>query len=275
MKAIVVPTDFSETAQNALNYAKLIASKSGATIHLCHFYSLALNTLNSPESMIPDSVFDEVRDIAKSNLEQIAVQLRAEGFECKTYVNAGDLTSEILDLTKKIDADLTVMGTTGASNVINKLIGSNALSVMQNSENPIILVPQQYKQTNQLKDIVFADDFEQDNSSIIYSLTYFIETMQIDKIDLLRVNIDTDLYDDENETISKTLSELFGEKKVNFNLVYANNFEEGFEKYKQTHAVDLLVMSTKKKNLLQRIFSHSNTKAMAMHVDVPLMVYRI
>jgi len=95
MKTILFPTDFSEAAQNALNMAKVIAKKNNANIHLCHFYSLALNNYTSPESMIPMDLLDNIKDSAVEEINKLKIDLENEGFEIQSTVSGGDLVIEI------------------------------------------------------------------------------------------------------------------------------------------------------------------------------------
>jgi S-adenosylmethionine:tRNA-ribosyltransferase-isomerase (queuine synthetase) len=69
------------------------------------------------------------------------------------------------------------------------------------------------------------------------------------------------------------LKEVFGFDKVNMNFVEAHSIKEGMDLYLDSHNIDLVVMSRHKKSLMERIFSTSNTKMMALYTRVPLMVY--
>lgn len=275
MKTILFPTDFSDAASNALQMAKNIAKKSNATLHLCHFYSLALNNYTSPESIIPMDLLDEIKKSATEQINQLKNILANENIAVETTVCSGDLVSEILDLSIQINADIIIMGTTGASNLINKLIGSNALSVMQRSKCPIILVPSTYKSKNSINKIVFADHFDVDNTQVLKALAQLAETLAIPSIDILRVNTENhfDVVKD-NTTIDKLL-QILGTDKAKLNFVQATNFSEGFKQYATTNEVDLLIMSTRKKSLLERLFAESQTKIMAEYGTVPLMVYHV
>jgi nucleotide-binding universal stress UspA family protein len=275
MKTILFPTDFSEAAQNALNMAKVIAKKNNANIHLCHFYSLALNNYTSPESMIPMDLLDNIKDSALEEINKLKINLENEGFETQSTVSGGDLVFEILELSKQINADLIVMGTTGANNIINKLIGSNALSVMQRSECPIILVPNEYKQINNIEKIVFADHFDNDNTPVLKHVAAFADSLNVSSIDVLSVSVDYNFDVVKEESTINNLINLLDSNKTKLNFVSASNFLEGFNKYAETHQVDLLIMSTRKKSLLQRLFAHSETKVMAEHGKIPLMVYHV
>lgn len=275
MNTIIFPTDFSETANNALQTAKNVAKNTNATLHLCHFYTLALNNYTAPESMIPLELLEDIKVTAINELDKIKEALVLEGFKVECTVNGGDLVVEILDLAENTHADLIVMGTTGANNFINKLIGSNALSIMQKSKCPVILVPNNYKNKTKIDKIVFADHFDADNSQIIQEIASFADKMQVSAVDVLSVNTEYNFnVVNDTQTIDSLVNTL-GENKVKLNFVEAANFVDGFKQYAENHQVDLLIMSTRKKTLLQRLFTDSQTKLMAEHGQTPLMIYHI
>lgn len=273
MKTILVPTDFSATADNALRMAKIIAKQVGASIHLCHFYTLILNNYTTPESMIPMDVLDDIKNSAEDNCKKLVEEINAEGISATSTVEAGDLTVEIIDLATTINADLIVIGTTGATNLVNKLIGSNALHIMQQATCPVILVPVDYTAYTNFDKIVFADHFDKNNEAVFGQLIEFASKMNVHKVDILRVNTEMEFDVISDSFLTDRLLNVLGEHKAKLNFVQAHDFKEGFDKFAHEHEVDLLVMSTQKKSLLQRIFTSSATKTMALHTKIPMMVF--
>jgi nucleotide-binding universal stress UspA family protein len=271
MKTIVVPTDFSEVATKALGVAKSIAKKTNAKLHIANFYTVPVVDYSYPEISMPGEILEEMRKASKQGIRIIADELEEEGITVETTFGMGMATDEIVELARKADADLIIMGTTGASGIMNTLIGSNAAHVMQRVEMPIMLVPYAYD-GREIRNIVYADSLREDDTSVIGKLFVFAEAIGAVDVSLLNINtsghyeaIDTDLVYRLNKT--------FGEQRVKLNFVDADNIKHGIDKYLELHNIDLVVMSTHKKTLLQRIFTPSNTRMMALHSKVPLMVY--
>ena len=69
------------------------------------------------------------------------------------------------------------------------------------------------------------------------------------------------------------LNRAFGEEKIKLDTVDGADVKEGIDHYLEEKQVDLVVMSTHKKTILERLFMQSNTKLMAMQTKVPLLVY--
>ncbi|HPW67133.1 MAG TPA: universal stress protein [Salinivirgaceae bacterium] len=133
---ILVPIDFSDQSFSGLRQAKYIAQGRNVKI-------IALHVVR--ENIPPWNIFDDsekkmyVKKIhEKLKLLSKVEKIKAEQFS--TLVEFGKLCDTILSISKKIEADSIVMGTTASSNIKKKIIGSNALRVVAESDIPVITV---------------------------------------------------------------------------------------------------------------------------------------
>jgi nucleotide-binding universal stress UspA family protein len=271
MKTIVVPTDFSEVAEKALLLAKSIAQKTKATIHLANFYSIPLGSYAYPDISVPGEIIEGIRKASEEGIEKMAQELATEGFTVEHTVAMGMAPDEIVDLADKVDADLIVMGTTGAEGLMNKIIGSNAERVMQLTKRPIILVPKDCT-FDGIYNIVYLDELKEDDTSILSKLFSFSEEIGVHHVKLLNINTGF-FFQPVNEHLLIQLDRAFDLEKIKLDTVDAADVKEGIDKYLENEMIDLVVMSTHKKTLVERIFSKSNTNTMALYSKVPLMVY--
>ncbi|MGI6478595.1 MAG: universal stress protein [Salinivirgaceae bacterium] len=133
---ILVPIDFSDQSFSGLRQAKYIAQGRDVKI-------IALHVVR--ENMPPWNIFDEsdkkmyVGKIhEKLRILSEAEKIKAEQFS--TLVLFGKLCDTILLTSKETEADCIVMGTTAATNIKKKIIGSNALRIVAESDIPVITV---------------------------------------------------------------------------------------------------------------------------------------
>lgn len=271
MQTILVPTDFSATADKALMVAKDIAKTTGSKIHLANFYSIPIADYSYPDVAMPGDIMEEIRKAADTGMAKLKDALTKEGLDVSTTVEMGMVTDEVVDLSNKINAHLIVMGTTGTDGVLDKLIGSNASNVMQKTEKPIILVPKDYR-FNGIHEIVYADSLHEDDTDVLKQVFDFAEMTGADNVNIININTSSH-YEPVTQELAARLQKVFGIDKVKISFVVADNLKEGIDSYLQNHKIDLVVMYTHKKSLMERIFSSSNTKMMALHTQVPLMVY--
>lgn len=271
MSVLLIPTDFSEVANHALAVAKLIAKKTNAHLHLAHFYTLPIADYTYPDVNMPAELMTQMREDAKIALEQLSSTLQNEGFTVETTMEMGSITDEIVNLAKEIKATMIIMGTTGAAGIINKIMGSNAANVMQRTEQPILLIPQNCTCTS-YNNIVYLDELKEDDTEVLKKVFEFAKTLDAKNIKLLNVNTGF-FFKPIDEKLMQKLDDTFGLENIKLETSDGADIQEGIEHYLENHKADLLVMSTHKKSFLERIFSSSDTIKVAQYTTVPLLVY--
>jgi universal stress protein A len=148
VKRILVPTDFSETADTALKYAKDLATKIGASLHLVHVYKdpYAIAAC-APE--VPTTVPAEVRERALEEVrERLLERLDAaeeQQFRGTHGVVRGLTAPQIVDYAANQDIDLIVIGTHGRRGVAHLLLGSVAEHVIRTARCPVLTVRAEHR----------------------------------------------------------------------------------------------------------------------------------
>jgi universal stress protein A len=135
---IVVPTDFSECAQEAWRVARRIASFAGSELVLAHVLAAAPQKegLLLPE---PGPTQEErLQKRAADSLDEWAAT--ADGTTVRTAVKSGRPADEIVSLASDERADLIVMGTHGRGDITRLLLGSVADAVVRHAPCPVLLV---------------------------------------------------------------------------------------------------------------------------------------
>ncbi len=138
-KNILVPTDFSENAEQALEYAVALASKLDARIHLLN--ALVLLSI-SPEIAVAMSTrrIDELMTDSQKALDRLVAARSGKAAFGPTLQKSGDPRMVIEETAAEIGADLIVMGTHGRRGVSRLLLGSVAESVARTAPCPVLLV---------------------------------------------------------------------------------------------------------------------------------------
>jgi nucleotide-binding universal stress UspA family protein len=134
---ILIPTDFSDASQRALEYAEIIARQCGSHLLLAH--------VNEPVNMItlPENVWTDQRraqEQIEQQLDQMGAELRSNGFQAETVSVTGLVASELLSLATRENIDLIVVGTHGRSGVDRFLLGSDAETLLRRAVCPVFVV---------------------------------------------------------------------------------------------------------------------------------------
>ena len=151
---ILIPTDFSEVAEYAIQHA----------VHLAKIFNKKLCLFHVVES----GMFDSEKKIivqeaeAKTTLEQKAKEIGAEhGIDVKWLVYRGNIFEEIGNASDKENASLVIMGTHGVKGM-QHVVGSNALRVILNANRPFVVVQKRAIRPHGYKNIVLPIDFSKE-----------------------------------------------------------------------------------------------------------------
>lgn len=139
IRRILVPHDFSDTAERALSYAVTLSKKFGARLTVLHAYEVP--TLGSSEALVASLEFaTEIERVAGKALDEIAVRARQGGIDVETMLRRGTAWMEINATAEQTKADLIVMGTHGRKGVSRVLLGSVAEKVVRTAPCPVLTV---------------------------------------------------------------------------------------------------------------------------------------
>jgi nucleotide-binding universal stress UspA family protein len=161
MKTILVPTDFSKNAFNAVKYACAYAEKTKSKIILFHSYENPTGELVIPFTTVVHIGKQEAKEGADLKMKKLIATLS------KTFPNSkpkwetqpGMAYDNIIDYVKKNKVDLIIMGTTGQGAVMRVLVGSTTSKVITDTACTIIAVPPKAK-FKDIHKIAVATDLE-------------------------------------------------------------------------------------------------------------------
>lgn len=134
---ILVPTDFSDASQRALEYAKTLAKQENSELLLAHV-SLGANLITPPEAAWIDAT--EIEGLEQQELEQSGAALRSEGYRARTIPLIGPHCDELLSAIEQYEVDLIVLGTHGRKGVERLLLGSDAERLLRHAHCPVISI---------------------------------------------------------------------------------------------------------------------------------------
>ncbi len=140
---ILVPTDFSEPSEAALDYARALAGTFGASLHLLHVFNAPCAAgAVSPEGFIAESpeVHASLFEDARSRLQRRVTATDRNQYGAKTEIVTGSSPESIVNYAKERGMDLIVMGTHGRSGLAHLLIGSVAEKVVRTAPCPVMTV---------------------------------------------------------------------------------------------------------------------------------------
>lgn len=271
MKTIIVPTDFSPIATNALHYAIHLAAQVKANLVLTHVYQVPVSYTDAPIVLVS---VEELRKSATARMQKLKEEVEhLAGPETKIYIEVilGTVVDELENLCHKIKPFAVVMGTKGASGVERVLFGSNTLLAIRKLTWPVICVPPGKTYGKGIKKIGFACDFEKVvDSTPAPAIKAFVKAFDA-KLDVLNINPDGKARADEMPEQSLLLQTMLGELKPAFHFIQHRDIEDGINEFAIKNELDLVITIPKKHNLIERIFKETSSKQLIYHGNVPIL----
>ena len=276
MKTILFPTDFSSNALHASQYAGMIAKRMNATVVLLNVYSIP--TIS--EYQLPNEIENFInlnKNLAANNLREFTAKfIEKTGLtedRVKQRIEYGYIADKILDTAHEIEADMIVMGTQGASNILDKWLGTNAGNVMKTAECPVWIVPK-YAVIEYPQKILYAADFQEDEifatNRIMTIAKPFGAVCHVVHIhDYFEMNVAHHL-----ENTVHQLKNEFDKEQVTVTNLRRANIIEGLETYIKTHKPDVLALAVHEKSFLSKIFDTSITEHFVEEANLPILTFR-
>ena len=259
---ILVPTDFSDNARNAANYAAQLAKKINASLVLLHAYMLPAPVSEVPYMMVNvDEIQKDNERIAKEESEK----LQSHGIRCTYLVRLGFPSDEIDAAIEDQPIDLVVMGMRGKG-TLEKWMGSTTTSTIKKITKPILVVPEDATY-HDLQNVTYATDFT-------YSVAFNIYDPLLNLLKLFNAQLHIVHVSKDESKGQGSLDPAFKAVPHEFHIIEDTDVRHGIESYLETHPTDLLVMVTHEHSFMERLFRKTHTTAMVYNTHVPLLVLK-
>jgi nucleotide-binding universal stress UspA family protein len=276
MKNILIPTDFSECANAAVDYALIIAKKSNAKISFIHTLYTPIEWANLPiekERLYPEMKAQIVT--TKSELDLLVKKVQNEGLKSRHLLIYEKGLEELKTHIQQSDYDLIIMGSHGTKG-FKEIIGSNTQRVMRYSDTPILVV--RTKPTkSEIKQIVFATDFEKYADNSLKKLTTFAKSLNA-KIHLLCVNTPTPNSFIESDIMQSKIQEFLNRNKIKstpYTIYNSANVETGILKFADSLNADIIALCSHNESGFFSLFKTSVTENIINESEIPVLSMKI
>jgi nucleotide-binding universal stress UspA family protein len=141
--SIVVGTDGSDTAKEAVRQASELAKTVGAKLHLVSAYEpVPQGRLRQERQQVPDDLqwMINPKEDVNNTLKEAAAELEGMGIEVDTHAREGDPADAILDVAEEEKADLIVVGNKGMTGARRFLLGSVPNKVSHHAPSSVMII---------------------------------------------------------------------------------------------------------------------------------------
>ncbi|CAN5353268.1 universal stress protein [soil metagenome] len=284
MKTILVPTDFSQPAENAARYAIQLAGGLITNIKLVNAfkvpaeapmaakvvwpledYSSLKNDITGELALLADRLINE----EKTKLSQQAYHPLIE-YTC----GVGSLTEVVRNLTNEQKYAMLVMGMSGAGGLSNFFWGSNSREMIEKANFPVLLIPAETT-FNGISKIAFASDLGNDDIHAIHCLAGLARKFnaEIQVVHITDEKYDEVEHQEKTDAFLDHIKARIDYPKIYYRHVKSINVGHGLDWLTEHGQVEMVAMVHRHHNIFDQIFSGSHTQRLARHIDLPLLAF--
>lgn len=281
MKSILVPTDFSTQAENALKVAAQIANRFNGEIFLLHMLELPMQLVGTASGSavgggsnqnLPEALY--FMQLAKKRFREIMSRPYLKNIKVHETVEFHQAFEGIMEVSDEHNCDLIVMGSHGASGFKEMFIGSNTEKVVRNSHIPVLVIKNDYP-VFKVENFVFATDCNLETKHTFNQAVRFSESIGA-KIHLVYVNTANNFRT--SKDAQNCLDDYVrGENLKNFTLNIYNDstVEKGILNFARSIGAGLIGISTHGRKGLAHFFNGSISEDLVNHATQPVITFKI
>ena len=275
MKKILLPTDFSDNAWNAIKYALELYKNEKCNFILLNTYSPIIYQVEYLQASSTQlQVLEIVKETSERKLLESIASIKAtfnNPNHTFTHISAfNTLTAEVNQLYEGNTMDLIIMGTKGATGLKEVLFGSNTVHVLKNAKCPVIAIPSDFSFESP-HEILFPTDYDID-----YQKNHIQPILDISALYNTRVNIlhvlEGDHLSETQEKNRKKLENYFKTTAYLFHIMKNQKVAEAISKFQLKARINLLVMINNKHSFFENLFFKSTINQIGFHLNVPFLV---
>lgn len=263
LKSILFPTDFSEYSRTAMHFALDLADRASARVVLLNSYELPYS-----DTVMTTSLIDIMRKNSEEQLAELKKELEGTypNLDIEIRSSLNNTIRAIKNTAKKFEVDLIVMGTKGASGLQEVLIGSNTTTVLNNSDVPVLAIPEK-SSVKAIKKIVYAADFQKPEDKD--RLQFLCDLAKLIDAEILVLHFQQ--ADKMNGINRGVIEDVFGDVPHSYHVEPEQNIEQGIHNFVEAKNVDMVVMMKRKYGFIERLFHKSQTSKFAYHTTTPFL----
>ncbi|MDX1278334.1 universal stress protein [Oceanihabitans sediminis] len=272
MKNIIIPVDFSQQSEYALQTGAILAKKHGATLHVLHMLELSDSIISISSSDTQNEMMFMLA-LARKKFEAFLDKDYLKGIEVVPVIKKHKVYSEVDAVAKELQADLIIMGSQGLTLQDGIFAGSNAEKMVRNSSTPVLIVKTEPIDFT-LKDVVLATDLSIESIDTYKKAASLLSKLG-SSVKLVYVNGPNKRFIS-SKVFNKKVKEFTaagGSDQVEFIAGYT--IEDGIIQYADMVDADLIAVITNARKGLNHFIKGSVSEDVANHSRRPVITFKM
>lgn len=289
-KKVLIPVDFSGYSMKACEFGFNLAKAYGAEVILLHVYFTPIYTSSLPYSDVFNYQMND-EEAVRTLLQKVHSDLNVLSDKIKGKVASGEFPDvkytcvlregipeeEILRYNKEQHPRIIIMGTRGKNQKDMDLIGSVTAEVIERSRTTVLAIPENtpFKQFDEVERVAFITNFDQRDLIAFESFISSWEPFHF-SVSLIHLADLKEAKDTWNEIKLAGIKEYFHKQypdlEIQYDVVMNDDFLKSLDQYIKNNRIDIITLTSYKRNVFARLFNPSIARKMIFHSDTPLLV---
>lgn len=276
MKNILVPTDFSNNAFHALNYASELLKNEECNFFLLNVFTEKKGFKNKRVKGNSEGFSKKLEEDSKAGLKRILLKIKKQRDNQKhTYrliSEQNELITVINALIDDLGIDLIVMGNKGKKSSIPIFLGSTATKTLHSVKNcPVLTVPKS-SNFSVLKEIAFVTDFKKPFTAKTIGLMLNIAQLYGAAVRIVHID-EEDRLDKFRQSNLDELRTFFKPIVHSFHQIpYFISKTKIIQVFLEDSGIDMLAMMNNEHGLLEKMLREPIIEKMVFNIDIPFLV---
>ncbi len=275
MRKILIPTDFSKNALNAIKYGVELFKYERCEVYMLHAYS---DEVYNSKDILTRAKFDalklQVFNNSKEELQKLKEEIHSFSPNPKHTIIARSefetLVDAVNDLADKENIDVIIMGTRGKTDDKKLTFGSNTLQVIKYVKCPVLAVPYTFKKSS-LSRILFPTDYLLPFKRREIKLLSTLASSFVARIIFLHVSKFEQLSYRQLDN-KAFLESCIENNKTEFVTVMGEDLPTTINNYIKSNGVDMLVMINARHSYLENLLFTSTIDKIGLELELPFLV---
>ena len=281
---VLVPIDFSENSEKAAKMAFNIANHLQIKVVFMHsYYNPLIHSIPFSDVYAYDSALLTKVEYAEKNanskfqefITKMLTEIGKENWDERNpeiIIQSGYAEEDIIAYASENNSQLIVMGSSSNS----ETVGNTTADVMYNARVPVLVVPRSApdQELKLFSTVLYATNFDENDFVALDKLMAILYPFEIKLVcahvgqpkgngwDLAKLNGMKDI-----------LKEKYRSENFECRLIVGNDTLDSLEHFIEDEKIDILSLTTHKRNMISRLFNPSLAKKMVFHTHTPLLVF--
>ena len=274
MRKILIPTDFSDNAMNALKYATALFKYDISEFHIMHAYQ---DDIYSDEALLNSETLEKITTII-SNKSVVQLQKTKESLisfspnprhTIHTISSNNILLDEVDKIVDEHNIDIIIMGTKGKTNDKKITFGSHTLQVLKYVQCPVLAIPENHEYT-QPKHVLFPTNYmipyKRRELKLLCEMVFPYRAV----IDMLYISTSNHLSKRQKDN-SEFIKDELCKNKLNFKTENSKHIINAIYKHITENNTDMLVMVNTRHSFLENILYQSTIDEISLNLNIPFL----